>query len=174
MSLWGIVALVRLNAEADGALEADLLERLGITLEQIPEKLSWRALKNYAKHIGADPTSHLYRALNPEIAAYGCGLKQSLVLADLFDALRTFDVHFCNAHRKEGTPEIQPLERYPRPGEKKSKTRIGEGAIPIADFAAWYYGDEIGFQQHNDRQRIRSDHALDAGHHLEPCEHAHS
>lgn len=74
------------------------------------------------------------RELNSDMAVWDSNIKQSMILADIFDAIRMFNYSFA----KRGE---QP-KPYKRPWATSSAQRIGSDAIPIADFDEWYYGGD--------------------------------
>ena len=87
------------------------------------------ALVSFVKHLR--PDSALRRAQDPrgELPEWATTLKTNAILADLFDA-------YCATHVRKG----RKARPYPRPGDKRGQV-IGDGAIPIKDFDAWWNGE---------------------------------
>lgn len=73
------------------------------------------------------------RALNADMAEWDSRIKQNMILADIFDAVRIFNYSFAKKGEKP--------KPYKRPWANSSQ-RIGSGAIPIAEFNDWYYGGD--------------------------------
>ena len=94
----------------------------------------------FVRHL--DSRSAVYRAQHPEEAAFASPLKQSAILADLFDAIRALEYTFVLANLKKGAAAPPPPSKYKRPGVDDGVQRIGRDAIPIAEFNDWYYGGD--------------------------------
>lgn len=137
----GIVELCRLINEHGGALEYDLLCACGMTLADIPRRISWPALRSFVTHVG--PTSALFRELNPEYAEWFAEGKTRAMLADIYDAIASLTFAFARANTPKNKRKPKPPKPYPRPWVKdKSNTKIGRDPIPIKDFDKWWGGDE--------------------------------
>lgn len=108
---------------------------LGMPFEQAAYSFGWGNLRDFANNLSQ--TSATYRALYGETAAFGNNIKQSAILADIYDALMSFAFMFAKAHGGKG----QKPKPYPRPGAQGDE-RIGKDPIPIKDFNDWYYGGE--------------------------------
>lgn len=131
----GILGLVRLDKETDGALTADMMERLGVTFAKAPITFGWHAMATWARHLPQD--SATWRATHPEHARWSSDLGRAAMLADLFDAI----AHVIGAIGAAHGARPRPPKPYPRPGARQEQ-RIGSGGIPVAEFDAWYYQDE--------------------------------
>ena len=103
--------------------------RLGLRFEDSPA-IGWDCVLVFVRHL--DSRSAVYRAQHPEEAAFASPLKQSAILADLFDAIRALEYTFVLANPS----------KYKRPGVDEGVQRIGRDAIPIAEFNDWYYGGD--------------------------------
>lgn len=74
------------------------------------------------------------RALNSDMSEWDSNIKQSMILADIFDAIRLFNFSFA----RNG----EPPKPYTRPWADKNAQRIGSAPIPIEEFNDWYYGGD--------------------------------
>ena len=108
---------------------------LGMPFEQAAYSFGWGNLRDFANNL--PQTSATYRALYGETAAFGTNIKQSAILADIYDAITAFAYTYAKVHDGKGN---RP-KPYPRPGADKGE-RIGKDPIPIKDFNKWYYGGE--------------------------------
>lgn len=115
--------------------------RAGFTLDDVPARVSWRALSSFAAHL--DVESATVQELSPELATWNRADRVPAMLADLIDAVNgvRWVLECANTPKKRRRPK-QP-ERYPRPGaDKKDAKRIGSEPIPIREFNAWWEGGE--------------------------------
>ena len=101
-----------------------------MTFEQAAYSVGWGELVNFSKHLPA--SSATMRAKNEDMAVWDSNIKQSMILADIFDAIRMFNFSFAKHGEKEPKP-------YTRPWAKESAKRIGSAPIPIEEFNDWYY-----------------------------------
>lgn len=135
----GIASLVRLNRETDGALNADMMVRLGVPFSLAP-RIGWGNLADFVRHLGRD--SCVYRARNPEEELFASGLHSNAALADLYDLVAEFITLYASAHSGKGRRPNRP-KRYPRPWVEDGEfERIGRDPIPVSEFDRWYYGGE--------------------------------
>lgn len=136
----GISGLLRLIDEHGGALEYDLITRAGVTLDDVPARISWRALNSFVMHL--DMSSALMKELRPEYGGWQGAERVPPMLADLIDAVNAFRWAFecANTPRKRRRPP-KP-KPYPRPGAKEEGGRIGRDPIPIKDFDRWWKGED--------------------------------
>ena len=104
---------------------------LGVPFEVAAYSFGWGNLRDFANNLPQN--SATYRALYGETAAFGSDIKQSAILADIYDAITSFAFMFAKKGKKP--------KPYPRPGAQGSE-RIGKDPIPIKDFNDWYYGGE--------------------------------
>lgn len=118
-----------MDDETEGALDADMMERLGIPISQAG-MFGWHHVAVWARHLGQG--THVWAYRNDEEAAYASQLHLAAQLADIYDLILA--AHFGK--------QAQKL-KYPRPWDKE-RLRIGKkrDAIPVADFDAWYYGGD--------------------------------
>lgn len=106
---------------------------LGMTFEQAASVFGWGELVNFSEHLPLD--SAVNRAKNAKYYGFSSDFNRAVILADIFDAVRSFNYTFAKGGSKEPP-------RYPRPWETGDKQRIGSGAIPISEFDKWYYGGD--------------------------------
>lgn len=143
--LGGIAALVSIaEGEHRRAIEYDLITRAGLTLHDIPARLSWNAFLSFVTHLS--PDSAYFTALNPDDSAWATRMKTNAILADVFDAIEWFSYSFRISKAKRGSRPKKP-KPYPRPGQKTEDTRIGKDPIPISKFDEWWDGGEREWQE---------------------------
>ena len=137
----GIAGLVRQIAEHGEAIEYDLITRAGMSLDDVPARLSWRALGVFVRHL--DASSAYVREVAPDTAPWiGTDLLATMT-ADLIDALRILDWHFCQANTPKGKPKPRKPKPYPRPWKTDDSTvKVGRDPIPIKDFDTWWNGGD--------------------------------
>ena len=109
---------------------------LGMPFEKAAYSFGWGNLRDFASNLPT--TSATYRALNKDIADYGNPIKQSGMIADLYDALTAFAYTFAKAHGGKG----QKPKPYPRPTKADEENKFGKDPIPISEFNDWYYGGD--------------------------------
>lgn len=133
----GIIALVRLDRETDGALTADCMERLGCTLAKARLFYGWHSLAVWARHLPQE--SATWRAQHPDEAAFASAYGRALIATDIFDAIAYGTVSIVKANRAT----MRDPKPYPRPNAKDRDARhFGSGGIPISEFDAWYYAQD--------------------------------
>lgn len=88
------------------------------------------------------PDSATKRALQPELADFASSVRQSAILADIYDAIERLNFTIRSKFRNEGEIPPRMPKPYPRPGQKEETLNIGSDPIPIADFNEWYYGGD--------------------------------
>lgn len=108
---------------------------LGMPFEKAAYSFGWGNLRDFAANL--PQTSATYRAINGDLARFGSPIKQSAILADVYDAVNAFAFMFAKAHGGKG----QRPKPYPRPGVDDGQ-KLGSDPIPIKDFNDWYYGGE--------------------------------
>lgn len=138
----GIAGLVRLIAEHGGALEYDLMTRVGATLGDIPGRIGWTALRSFVEHL--DASSATVKETDPEIADWQGPSRLPMILADIYDLLAVFRWQYATANTKKGKKKPKKPEPYERPGAKREKkgTRVGRDPIPVSQFDAWWNGGD--------------------------------
>lgn len=127
----GIIALLQLNEETDGALNADLMRILGVPLSQC-HAFGWDNVADVVRHLEQGSAVRRYRNKKYEISN---AMIYDGVLT-VVDVLRAIGYNFATAYGAHGSPP-QPIKR---PWDKADRERIGSGAIPISEFESWYYG----------------------------------
>lgn len=113
-----------------------------MTLEDVPQRLGWAALRSFVTHLG--PDSALHAELNPEDAGWYQPWTAQAVLADIYDALAGMVTGYATCNRRKGSPKPKPPRPYPRPwltDEQRGVRRVGRGAIPISEFDEWWGTD---------------------------------
>lgn len=133
----GILALVRLDLDTDGALTADLVERAGVTLNSVPSTIGWGAALALVRHMTPDWAT--WRARHDELAPYVTSYGRVQLTVQAIDALAdlAYVVECCHAknHRTVKSPQHMRV-----PWRRDAGTRhFGSGAIPRASFYDWYY-----------------------------------
>ena len=125
----GILSLLDLPREYWEALEADLL-RSGFTLADIPEKVTWRAVKARFEH--ATHGDALYLALHGDAVKWSDQEYLSAILVDLVALLVWFKTEDGQKNRNRPKPT-------PRPGVDLTEgISLGSGGVPVDKFAdAW-------------------------------------
>ena len=112
----GIAQLVRIIDKHGRALEYDLMTRAGFTLEDVPSRVSFRALLSFVSHLGAD--SELVAELKPELAGWQGAQRVPMMLADVIDLLNNIGYMYASSHRGKGKPKPKQPRPYRRPGAK--------------------------------------------------------
>lgn len=111
------------------------MTQLGVRLADLPRTYGWSALQIMVRHTTTE--SAVWRHLNPDEAPWTQPIRQAAMLADLFDALRSFEHGVAQSKTKR---KIKRPEPYPRPWARKHKEHLyGSDPIKIADFDGWYY-----------------------------------
>lgn len=127
----GIIALVRLDNETDGALNADLMHILGVPLSRC-HVYGWDNIADVARHL--DQSSAVYRFRNKKTQVTNAMIYDGVLL--ISDVLGRFNYNMASAFGARGAPP----KKIKRPWDKQDTERIGSGAIPISEFESWYYG----------------------------------
>lgn len=110
----------------------------GTTLEDVPEHLSWRALRSFVGHL--DAGSELVSELSPESAHWQGDSRIAMLLADVFDQLSWLRYEFACANTPKGKSRPKRPRPYPRPGVKAQDESVGRKPIPVSEFDAWWDG----------------------------------
>jgi len=108
---------------------------LGMPFEKAATSFGWGNLRDFARNL--PQTSATYRALHKQESSFMTPLKQSAMLADVYDAVAAFAFMYAKAHGAKGAHP----EPYPRPWKEKGKG-FGSDPIPISEFEKWYYGGD--------------------------------
>ena len=124
----GIISLARLIDKHESAIEYDLLTRAGMSLEDVPARLSWHSLACFVRHL--DANSALYADMYPKHAGWDY---ERAMLADIFDAINgvAYTVA-CGMGAKPRKPK-----KYPRPKAARG-VKFGSDPIKVADFDTWW------------------------------------
>lgn len=135
----GICALVRVDRETDGALDADCMAHLGARLSDVPLTIGWDGLLVLYRH--ADETWATWRAQNRgQVGDWCTTLRTNALLADCVDAINAAAYVVAKAHSMKGSRPKAP-DPVERPWAKAAGERhLGSGAIPRSEFLDWYYG----------------------------------
>lgn len=129
-----------MDEETEGALNADLLERVGVPLEAAGA-LGWHNVRDFARHAARNQATNIWRAQHKDENTYASVYQTNATLADVFDLLAEFAANYSAVHSK--TKRRPRVEKYPRPWSKdEGIRRIGRDPIPVSQFDAWYYGGE--------------------------------
>lgn len=131
----GIAGLARELGAHGGAIEYDLITRAGMSLDDVPARLSWRALSVFVRHL--DVASAYVREVEPEVARWVAPESLRPMLADIYDLLSTLNHNLVAANSKHRPRKPKP---YPRPGKQDKGTVVGKDPIPIKDFDEWWNG----------------------------------
>lgn len=110
----------------------------GMTLEDVPEHLSWRALRSFVGHL--DAGSELVSELSPENAHWQGDSRIAMLLADVFDQLSWLRYEFACANTPKGKSRPKRPRPYPRQGVKAQDESVGRRPIPVSEFDAWWDG----------------------------------
>ena len=117
------------------------MARAGMTLDDIPSRLPWRALINFCAHL--DAGSALCKELSPETADWQGTGRVPMLLADVLDSINMLRYEFALANRPRRGARPKKPKPYPRPGVKADEgTNIGRDPIPAKDFDAWWEGGD--------------------------------
>lgn len=133
----GISGLARELDAHGGAIEYDLITRAGMSLDDVPARISWRALGVFVRHL--DVSSAYVREVEPEAASWLAPWALRPMLADLYDLVSSLNYNLVAANSKHRPRKPKP---YPRPGKRENETVIGRDPIPIKDFDAWWNGGD--------------------------------
>jgi hypothetical protein len=120
--IWGLLADLERYGEP---IEADLV-RAGWTLDDVPERLNWRALRAFVRASAADRTSALHRALAGDDHVWGLQEQLQAATVDVLQA-----ANWQRTGKKSGKPK--PI---PRPGFRPERRQVGTSAIPLEDAEA--------------------------------------
>lgn len=108
---------------------------LGVTMDAA-HLVGWGNVYDYVHNL--DERSATWRALNPELAAFASPVRQSAMLADVFDAVQNTMYAVVKMHHgRMGRPKP-----YPRPKCGGDGQSFGKGAIDVSGFEEWYYQDQ--------------------------------
>lgn len=107
------------------------MTRAGFTLDDVPARLSYRALNSFITHLGLD--SALAAEVLPDESAWGTATKTNTILADIFDMLGIINANLVGIGSQK-RPK-QP-KQYPRP-KQKERQKYGHDALPIDELREW-------------------------------------
>ena len=108
------------------------MTRAGFTLDDIPARLSYRALNSFIKHLGLD--SALAAEVLPEESSWGTAVKTNTILADIFDMLAMINANLVGLGSGKRAKQPKP---YPRPKNKKDRQKIGRDSLPLDELREW-------------------------------------
>ena len=108
------------------------MTRTGHTLDDVPARVSYRALLSFVHKLDAYSAS--VHAQHPDLAQWLTPQQQTAILADIYDAINMLGKNMAAVH---GVRAKRP-KPYPRPGKQKGVQKFGQGAIPISQFDDWW------------------------------------
>lgn len=111
------------------------MTRAGATLDDVPCRISWRALGNFIRNL--DVRSAYVRELDPDLCRWVAPESLRPMLADMYDLMAALNRNVVAANSKHRPRKPKP---YPRPGKRDKGTVIGKDPIPIKDFDEWWNG----------------------------------
>lgn len=126
------------------ALESDMLTRLGLTLDDVPDVISWDALAAFAANLAEG--SALFASMHRDEAAWASTIKTNVILADLYDSLTAlrYEIALMNTPKGRRRPD-KPVP-YPRFWVKeksgKGTKRYGRDPVPLSEFDRWWKGGD--------------------------------
>lgn len=110
----------------------------GATLADVPEHLSWSALRSFVSHL--DASSELVSELAPESAHWQGESRIPMILADIFDQLSWLRYEFACANTPKGKTRPTRPKPYPRPGASPQDETMGKKPIAVSEFDSWWEG----------------------------------
>lgn len=120
-----------------GELEYDLMTLTGFTLDDLGERLTYRALFSFIQNL--PKTSALWKATHPNDIDYALWESQEIVpqlLARLSDQISQLAWMYSSANTTKKQPKPKPLTR---PGVESAKEEVyGKDPIPISQFNDWW------------------------------------
>lgn len=96
------------------------------------------ALAHFHAHLGVDSATYRASVGMPDVAEWSADLKQSVILADIFDVLNALNTNVAHIGSKKRAKRPKP---YPRPWRKEG-TVLGKAAVKIKDFWDWWTDKE--------------------------------
>ena len=109
------------------------MTRAGASLDDVPARYSWRALKSFIENLDMD--SALFRECEPEMSMWSQTAKTNAVLADIYDVINLLNANFVafGSYKKANRPKL-----YPRPWRKEEGDRhYGKDAVTQEEFKDW-------------------------------------
>lgn len=127
--------LAELASEHGGALNYDMMTRLGARVDDVPGLVSWKDLRDFVTNLPAD--SALFRDMHPEMAGWDTIAQVNTILADMYDSIEGLSHMYASSHVKRTLPRPK---RFPRPfsDDDGDEQRMGSGAIPVCEFEDWW------------------------------------
>lgn len=118
----------------------DVATKLGVPWHAAPSVYGWAELVNFARHLPED--SATWRALEPEASAWASRVGIVTALAAVYDAVMGTQHILATRWAAEGY-KPKPPKPFPLPWRKgrADERHFGRDPIPVADFEAWYYGE---------------------------------
>jgi hypothetical protein len=116
-----------LSRETWAAIEADLL-RIGFTMADLGEKVSWRAVAAFVKHSGQD--SAVYQEANGADSAWTLETQLLALIADVLQ---------IGNWQRGGGQSKRPVQ-LPRPGVQapEKASTWGDDALTVEAFDEWW------------------------------------
>lgn len=118
------------------ALEYDLMTTTSFTLDDLGERLSFRALSSFVKRL--PKTSETWQELNPKYAEFATWESSAIIpqlLATISDQMNWLMWLYSSTKSIKKQPKPKPLKR---PGVKETTKRYGKDPIPISEFNDWW------------------------------------
>lgn len=130
-----MIALVKLIDEHGGALNYDLMTRMGASIDDVPTLVGWRDLNDFISYLPSD--SALFNEMHPNLGGWGTPLQTNSLLADIYDAINAFAYMYAKSHTKRTIPKPKP---YPRPfvTQDNDEQKLGSEPIPVSEFEDWW------------------------------------
>ena len=123
--------------EHTGELEYDLMTLTSFTLDDLGERLTYRALFSFINNL--PKSSALWKATHPHDIDYALWESQEIVpqlLARLSDQISQLAWMYSSAHTTKKQPKPKQLTR---PGVESAKEEVyGKDPIPISQFNDWW------------------------------------
>lgn len=118
------------------------MTRAGVTLDDVPARVSWRALASFVAHL--DASSAYLREVAPDTAPWLGTERVQSMLADLIDMVAVLDWHLVGANTPKGKPKPRKPRPYPRPWKREDEgaVKVGREPIPVKDFDDWWRGGD--------------------------------
>ena len=114
-----------------------MVERVGITLADVPETIGWGGLAALVRHMTCEWAT--WRALNPDLAPYVTGTGRAQLMVKAIDALYDATYAIEVAHAKNPRTVRRPSYIDVPWRNDRGRRHFGSGAIPASEFYDWYY-----------------------------------
>lgn len=112
------------------------MSRCGLTLDDVPHRLSWRALLSFVRN--ADATTAIFRRAHPDHFGW---TREAYILADIYDAINASATGVIRSNHAK----VHAAKPYRRPKPIGHK----HGAVSIEEFEA---GWAAAMERHRKKQ----------------------